>query len=124
MNTVLWIAQAALALKFLTVGYSHGIHPNREKMAPGIERLGAWGRPVMILTGLLSFAGAAGLIVPHLTAVPPGITILSAVLLALLGLSSILLHSACREKSGVAAGVVIFALCAFVAYGRWALSPF
>ncbi len=123
MNTILWIAQAALAIRFLAVSYSHGIRPGQKKTERGFDGLGAWGRPVMVLSGLLCFLGAAGLVLPAATGIPPGITVLAAALLAVLALASMLFHSACRGKSSLVTGLVVFALCLFVAYGRWAIRP-
>jgi hypothetical protein len=33
-------------------------------------------------------------------------------------------HVACRESPNIVVGLVLFALAAFVAYGRWVTAPF
>jgi hypothetical protein len=33
-------------------------------------------------------------------------------------------HVACRETPNIVVGLVLFALAAFVAYGRWVIAPF
>ena len=48
---------------------------------------------------------------------------LSAAGLAGLNLISLLLHLKFREKPMLFAGIILLALSAFVAYGRWILSP-
>jgi hypothetical protein len=32
-------------------------------------------------------------------------------------------HVACRETPNIVAGLVLFALAAFVSYGRWVIAP-
>jgi hypothetical protein len=49
---------------------------------------------------------------------------LTAALLALMMLLAVRFHVACRETPNVVAGLVLFALAAFVSYGRWAIAPF
>jgi hypothetical protein len=33
-------------------------------------------------------------------------------------------HVACRETPNIVVGLILFALAAFVAYGRWVIAPF
>jgi hypothetical protein len=41
MDVVLWALQIALAVKFVSVAYTHGLRPDETKMQRGIQRLGA-----------------------------------------------------------------------------------
>jgi hypothetical protein len=124
MNVVLWILQVVLALKFLSVTVSHGLRPNATQMAPGVARLGSWARPVLILTAVGTFLAGVALVLPAALGVLPALTPLSAAALALMMLAAIALHARCREDGSVVVCLVLLALAAFVAYGRWAIAPF
>jgi hypothetical protein len=39
VNILLWVLQIALAVKFLSVAYTHGLRPDPEKMQRGNQRL-------------------------------------------------------------------------------------
>ena len=123
MNIALWVVQIILALKFISTAYTHGLGAGRASMQRGVQRLGGAAQPLLIAVGVLTFLGALGLILPGVTNVLTWITPWSAALLALLILAAIGLHFACRERPNVVPGVVLFALAAFVAYGRWVLAP-
>lgn len=124
MNIVLWALQIVLALKFVSVTYTHGLRPDEAKMQRGVQRLGAPARPLLTLIALCTFLGAVGLILPAATGIPTWLAPLSAALLALMMLLAIASHVACRESPKVVVGLVLFALAAFVAYGRWVIAPF
>jgi len=124
MNIVLWVLQAILALKFASVAYTHGLRPDPTKMERGTQRLGAATRPLLILVAAGTFLSTIGLILPAAIGVLPWLTSLSAAVLALMMLCAIGLHLLCRERAKVVVGIVLFALAAFVAYGRWVIAPF
>ncbi len=124
MNIVLWALQVILALKFASVTYTHGLRPDPAKMERGIQRVGALARPLLILVGLGTFLGALGLILPAAIGVLPWLTPLSAAALALMMLCAIGFHLVCRERAKTIVAVVLFALAALLAYGRWVIAPF
>jgi hypothetical protein len=124
MNTVLWILQIALCLKFVSVAYTHGFRTDQAKWQQGMQRLGAVARPLLTLIAVFTFLGGVGLILPAATGVLTWLTPLTAALLALMMLLAVRFHVACRETPNVVAGLVLFALAAFVSYGRWAIAPF
>lgn len=123
MNIVLWILQVALAVKFISAAYTHGIHPDPTKMQRGLQRLGAAARPLLILIAIGAFLGGVSLVLPALTGIMTWLTPLSAALLALMMLVAIGFHVACRETPNIWAGLVILVLATFVAYGRWVIAP-
>jgi hypothetical protein len=123
MNILLWVLQIALAIKLITTAYTHGLRMDRAEMQRGTQRLGAAARPVLISVALDTLLGAIGLILPAATGVLTWLTPLSAAVLAGLMLAAIGFHVTCREQPRVVVGLVLFALAAFVAYGRWALAP-
>ena len=124
MNTVLWILQIVLCVKFVSVAYTHGFRTDQAKWQQGMQRMGAAARPLLTLTAILVLLGGAGLVLPAATGILTWLTPLSAALLAVMMLVAVGLHVGCRETPNVAAGLVLFALAAFLSYGRWVLAPF
>lgn len=124
MNTVLWILQTALCLKFVSVAYTHGFRADQAKWQQGMQRFGAAARPLLALIALLAFLGGLGLILPAAIGILTWLTPLAAALLALTMLLAVGFHVACRETPNSVVGLVLFALAAFVSYGRWAIAPF
>jgi hypothetical protein len=123
MNIALWILQIALGLKFVSVAYTHGFRADQTKMQPGIQRLGAVARLLLTFVALCAFLGAVGLVLPAATGILTWLTPLAAALLALMMLLAIGFHVACRESPNIVVGLILFALAAFVAYGRWVIAP-
>ena len=124
MNVVLWAAQIVLALKFVSVSFTHGLRPDQTKMQRGIERLGTTAQPLLTLIALCAFLGGVSLILPAATGILTWLTPWSAALLALMMLLAVGFHVACRESPNIVVGLVLCALAAFVAYGRWVIAPF
>lgn len=123
MNIILWVLQAALAVKFGSVAYTHGLRPLHPDMQRGRQRFGAAARPLLIVISACTFLGALGLVLPAAIGTLAWLAPPAAALLALLMLPAAGLHVACREKPKVVVSVVLFALAAFVAYGRWGIAP-
>lgn len=124
MNTILWVLQAALAVKFVSVAYTHGLRPNPAKMQRRTQQLGATTRPLLILIAFCAFLSAVCLILPGAIGALTWLTPWSAALIALMMLAAIGFHVTCRERPNSAPSLVLFALAAFVAYGRWVITPF
>lgn len=124
MNIVLWILQIVLGLKFISVAYTHGFPADQTKMQQGMQRLGAVARPLLTFVAFCAFLGAVGLILPATTGILTWLTPLAAALLALMMLLALGFHVACRETPNIVVGLVLFALAAFVSYGRWVIAPF
>ena len=124
MNVFLWALQIILALKFFTVTYTHGLRPDETKMERGTERLGTLARPLLRLIALCALVGAVTLILPAATGTLSWLTPWSAALLALMTLFAVGFHLACRDSPNIMVGLILCALAAFVAYGRWVIAPF
>jgi hypothetical protein len=124
VNIFLWTLQVILALKFVSVAYTHGFRRDKADMQRGIEKLGAVARPLLTLIALCVLLGAVGLILPAATGTLTWLTPLSAALLALMMLLASGFHVACRERPNIVVSLVLFVLAAFVAYGRWRIAPF
>lgn len=124
MNIILWVLQIVLAVKLFSVTYSHGFRPDPAKMQRGGQRLGSMTRPLLTLIALCTFLGGVGLILPAVTGILTWLTPWLAAVVALLMLLAIGFHVSCREKPNIVVGLVLCALAAFIAYGRWVLAPF
>ena len=124
MNLLLWALQIVLALKFVSVTWTHGLRPDETKMQRGTQRLGALARPLLVLIAVCTLLGGVSLILPATTATMAWLTPWAATLLALMMLFSVGFHIACREKPNIVVSLILCALAAFLAYGRWVIAPF
>jgi len=122
MNVFLWILQAALALLYLAGGTFKTFNPDDvAKQITAIPR-GVWSA-----IGVFEVLGAVLLIVPLATKWMPALTPLAAAGLALETLALAALYAVYSLKIA-ATNPLIWALpmglmAAFVAYGRYSLSP-
>jgi hypothetical protein len=124
MTIILWIVQAILAIKLITVTYSHGLGQGQETMHQAMEKMGTRARAWHGLIAIFAFIATAGLILPGLLKLQPTLTIWAAGLTVLLMLGSIFFHVKFREEPNVFVSVILLAMAFFTAYGRWALAPF
>jgi len=122
LNTFLWILQIILAVKFLSIAVTHGGRQGRPKMAAGITRMGPYARPLLYAVAAFSVAASVGLVLPAVPGIP-GWTAPAAAVLAAMNLLSLFLHRMCREKPNLIPNLVLLAMAAFTAYGRWFLAP-
>ena len=118
MNVALWIAQGLLAALFLFAGGTKLILPI-EEMTKELPMPGLFLR----FLGVAEVLGAIGLILPWLLRIRPGLTPLAAagLVIIMIGATVITIMTA-----GIVMALMPFVtgiLCAFVAYGRWRLTP-
>ena len=73
--------------------------------------------------GLAEVLGAVGLILPALTGILPWLTPLAAIGLVLVMIGAAFTHFRRGESSNIIGNLVLLALAAFVAYGRFVLVP-
>jgi uncharacterized membrane protein YphA (DoxX/SURF4 family) len=122
VNILLWILQAALAFLYLTGG-AYKLF-KFEELASQMQRLPQAGWRVL---GALEIAGAILLIIPAATKWMPLLTPAAAGFLALETLALSLMYAQYSLKVTVANplmwSAVMGLLVAFVAYGRFAISP-
>jgi putative oxidoreductase len=121
MTIALRVVQALLAAFFLWAGVLHGFQYERARTQ--LKWPAAVPRNVMIFIGVSEILGAIGLILPALTRILPWLTPLAALGLALIMVLAIGFHLTRREYPNIAFTVVLLALAAFVAYGRFAVAP-
>jgi len=121
MNIVLWLVQVLLALVFLMAGAPKAFQYERAK-AP-MEWVADVPQGLVTFIGSAEMLGAVGLILPALTGILPRLTPLAAVGLVIVMLLAGGFHVTRREYSHVVTNLVLFALAAFVAYGRFTVVP-
>lgn len=123
MNIVLWIIQILLALLFLFAGGTKLVIPPEVLMKMGSPNQIVLPGLLIRFIGVCEVLGALGLILPGLLRIRPSLTPLAAAGLVIIMIGATGLTFA---GDGVGAAVVPFVvtlLSAFVAYGRWRLSP-
>lgn len=117
LNLILWIVQALLAAMFLMAGVMKAFQYERAKASlPWVKDVS---KGLVTFIGISELLGGLGLILPWLTGILPWLTPLAAAGLALIMIFAIVFHAGRRESSAIIFNLVLFALAAFVAYGRW-----
>jgi len=120
INTALWIVQALLAALFLFAGGIKLVMPMEEMMKQMPIPLPGW---FVLFTGVVEVLGAIGLILPWLLRIRPGLTPLAAAGLVIVMIGATVYTFAAGDVASALIPLVVGILCAFVAYGRWRLSP-
>ena len=119
MNTALWIAQGLLAAVFLGAGAMKAFAFDR--FAEQMDWARPMGRSKVGAIGAAEIAGALGLVLPMLLGIAEFLTPLAALGLALVMMLGGAFHFRRGEMPNIGGNVVLFALAAFVAWGRWDL---
>lgn len=123
MSIVLWILQGVLAAAFILAGIMKLAQP-REKILKR-DRMG-WVEDVSTANlrsiGLVEFLAGIGLILPPLLGILPWLAPLAAVGLVLTMIGAATVHA--RRGEPVATNLILLAVAAFVAIGRFTFAPF
>jgi uncharacterized membrane protein YphA (DoxX/SURF4 family) len=118
MNIALWIVQALLALLFLFAGGMKFVM-SIEKMTKQMPMPG-W---FLSFIGVGEVLGALGLIFPWLLRIRPGLTPLAAAGLVIIMIGATVFTLMTGDIAMALMPLMVGILCAFVAYGRWRLTP-
>lgn len=122
MNVALWIVQVLLALAFGMAGFMKASQPV-EKLAHNMGWVNDFSPSIVRIIGVLEVLAAIGLILPILTNILPILTPLAAVGLILTMIGAMVTHLRRGEYPGLVVNLVLLALAAFVAYGRFVAVP-
>ena len=119
LNIALWTLQVLLAAAYVAHGWMT-VSPPPELLALMNEQLGAGLR---LFIGVAELLAAAGLILPGITRILPGLTALAAAGLMIVMSSATVLHVVRGESGSAVSAVVLFVLVTTVAYTRWKVQP-
>lgn len=119
MNTFLWILAGLLAALFLAAGAAKLLQPKEKVVATS----GPWAAdysPGMIKTiGLLEALGALGIVLPAAVDIAVGLVPAAAAGLGLVMIGAGAVHARRGEGRNVAMNVLLLAMAAVVAWGRF-----
>jgi len=122
MNIALWIVQVLLALAFAGSGISKLMQPY-EKLAERMGYVKDFSPGAIRGIGVLEVLGAIGVILPALTGILPWLTPTAGIGLGLVMLGAMATHLRRKEYPMIVGNLVLLALAAFVAYGRFVAVP-
>ena len=122
INIVLWVLQILMALAYLNAGYLKTFRPIQE-IAPTIFWVTSVPEPLVRFIGISELLGAIGLILPALLKIRPEFTTLAAAGLTVVMLLANIFHIVRGEYFVLPMTGIFFLVVAFIAYGRWKLSP-
>ena len=124
MNLALWIVAIVLAASFAGSGLMKLLVPKDKLVKSGQGWAQDFGANNVRLIGFLEVLGAAGLILPAVTHIAPILVPLAAIGLVLVMVGAAIVHARRHEAMNIAVNVVLLALAAFVAWGRFGRYPF
>jgi len=119
MNIALWIVAGLLAVLFLASGSMKLIQSKEKLVASGMGALEPFSPGVIKTIGALEILGAVGLILPAVLDIAPVLVPLAAVGLALLMAGALITHLRRHETQPAVVTLILLALAAFVAWGRF-----
>ncbi|RVX41208.1 DoxX-like protein [Nonomuraea polychroma] len=118
MNVFLWVLQAVLAAVFGLAGIMHATQ-TKEKLHPMAPWVEDFTLTQIRQIGAVELLGALGLTLPAVTGIVPVLTPLAAAGLAVTMLGAAATHARRKEPAAIAVNVVLFALAAVIAWGRF-----
>lgn len=119
MNIVLWIIASLLAAAFLAAGVMKLTQPKEKLATSGLAWTEDFSPGMIKVIGTLEVLAAAGLILPAVLDIVPVLVPLAALGLALMMIGAGVVHARRKEISAIGINVVLLALAAVVAWGRF-----
>ena len=120
----LWLVQIMLATFFGSSGLAKLLVAPADLVTMGLNYAEDIPRGLLLFIGAAEVAGAAGLILPGLLRLVPGMTLAAAAGFAVLQSCAICLHVMREEFGVVPFNIVLLALAVLVAWGRTTQAPF
>jgi len=122
MNVVLWILQVLLGLFFVYHGWMM-LNPPAQ-VQPMMSYIHDLPSGLRRFIGIIEILGGIGLILPPLVNVLPILTPLAAAGLVIVMALAAIYHLTRREYPNIVFNLVLLAIAAFIAYGRFVLVQF
>ena len=119
MNVVLWIVAGLLAVAFLAAGLMKLAQPKKKLADSGMGWTEDFSDGAVKGIGALEVLGAVGLILPAALGIVPVLVPIAVTGLALLMLGAAVTHARRKESPNIVVNIVLLALAAFVAWGRF-----
>ncbi|MGA3124512.1 MAG: DoxX family protein [Polyangiaceae bacterium] len=118
----LWIVQGLLALTFVGGGLWKVATPVPE-LASKMPWMGQVSPSFLYTTAVIDILGGLGLVLPSITRIKPGLTVLAALGCVALQGCAIVFHVSRGEAANTPFNFVLIALALFVAWGRRTQAP-
>jgi uncharacterized membrane protein YphA (DoxX/SURF4 family) len=122
LNISLWVVQALLSVVFVGAGLWKLLTPV-PKLAAMIPWAGEVSEGFLHATGVIDLLGGLGLLLPALTRIKPGLTVLAALGCAILQMCAIGFHVSRGEAAITPFNVLLVALSVFIIWGRLYKAP-
>lgn len=117
LSASIWVIQVLACFAFTAVGLIKLFKP-----IPELAAMWPWTGelPVAVVRGLgiVDIAGGLGVLLPSLTRIRPGLTVVAALCCSVLQICAAVFHISRGEAAATPVNVVFFALVAFVFWGR------
>jgi uncharacterized membrane protein YphA (DoxX/SURF4 family) len=119
MNIVLWIIAGLLALAFLASGFMKITQPKEKLYASGMKYTEDFSAGTVKTIGALEVLAAIGLILPAALGIVAVLVPLAATGLVMLMVAAAITHTRRKEYPVIGMNLVLLALAAVVAWGRF-----
>lgn len=124
MGTALWVVQGLLAIAFVMAGAMKALKSHDDlKADPKMGWSQDFSAGFIKFLGLAEVAGGLGMVLPGLTGIAPALTPLAGAGLAVIMFGAAAVHVRRSETSMVFPTLMLGALAAFIAYGRFVAMP-
>jgi len=122
LNLALWIVQVLLGVTMASTGIWKVATPIPE-LASKMPWMGQVSPAFLDVTAAADFLAGIGLLLPSITRIKPGLSVLAALGCALLMAAAIVFHVSRGEAAKTPFNVFLLALALFVAWGRHVKAP-
>ena len=122
MEIALWVAQGLLATAFLMAGVMK-MTQSKEKIMENMDWPEDFSPGTLKSIGALEFLAAVGLILPGVTGIAPVLVPVAAVGIIVIMVGAITVHARRSETRGIVNNLVLVAVAAFIAWGRFGDYP-
>lgn len=119
MNVLLWVLAGVLAVAFLAAGAMKLSQPKQKLAASGMGWTEGVGAGTVKLIGGLEVLAALGLVLSPALGIAPVLAPLAALGLVLVMLGATVVHARRSEAQMIAVNLLLLALAAVVAWGRF-----